>query len=489
MPFYLGSYTVNTNMDFKNAIVKKFTDSQSNLLDAIGEFFASDKLSFTISGSAGTGKSYIIKYIIDNIPKHVKIAVSAPTHKAVSVIQNFTGKKGHTIHSLHGLRPNYSLDEFNIDKVKYESIGNIKFNEYNVIFIDEASMINKDLKTLNDIRSKQFKTKIIYIGDELQLAPVGEDKPSNVFTDVDGYFKLTDIVRQKESNPLLEMFDTLREDVSKNSAEFLTHVKTYPTNIVDNEGYTVLNYTDFRNTVYEYFKSEDFQRNINYCRYAAFTNEAVMMWNRLIRTALIPTVDVLATGDILTAYKTIVDANNSLILSNSSDYKVLEVVKRMSEHGFMTCATMLLSLDDNKIVNILVADHTDKSFKKYYEILNKMHRDAHFAKREHRGEAFKRYFTFKDTYLSMVTFPLLDGDKPRAWVNKELYYGYGLTVHKLQGSTINNIFLDCLDIAYIKSNKKIPRINTANNPTAISTKNRLLYTGLTRVTNVAHILY
>jgi hypothetical protein len=476
-------------MDFKNKITKKFTNSQSELIDDISQFFQSDKLSYTISGSAGTGKSYISKFIMDNIPKHIKIAVSAPTHKAVNVIQNFTNKKGHTIHSLHGLRPNYSLDEFNIDKIKYESIGNIKFAEYNVIFIDEASMINKDLKLLNDIRSKQFRTKIVYLGDELQLAPVGELKPSDVFTNVDGLFKLTDIVRQQESNPLLDMYDMLREDVANESAKFLSLIKENPNNIVNNEGYTVLNYTDFKDKVQDYFKSEDFKKNINYCRYAAFTNESVILWNRLIRTMLMPTTDVLVVGDLLTAYKTIVDSNNALILSNSSDYKVLEVVRRMSEHGFMTCAVSLLDLDNNKIVNTLIVDHTDASFKKYYEILNKMHRDAHFAKRENRGEAFKRYFTFKDTYLSMVTFPLLDGDKPRAWVTKEIYYGYGLTVHKLQGSTINNIFLDSLDICYIKSNKKLPRTNSDSNPTAISTRNRLLYTGLTRVTNIAHLLY
>jgi tRNA A37 threonylcarbamoyladenosine biosynthesis protein TsaE len=476
-------------MDFKKVIKPTFTNSQVELVNKIGEFFKSDKLSFTISGSAGTGKSYITRQIIENIPKHIKIAVSAPTHKAVRVIESFTGKKGHTIHSLHGLRPNYSLDEFNIDNIKYESIGNVKFNEYNVIFIDEASMINKDLKQLNDIRSKQFKTKIVYLGDNLQLAPVKEDSPSDVFNKVDDSFELIDIIRQNETNPLLDIYDILREDVKNNTSKFINKLKLGKDSIINNEGFSILDYPKFKSKIDEYFKSNDFKSDINFCRYAGYTNESVTIWNRYIRTILFPTNELIVVGDLLTAYKTIVDSNNAIVISNSSDYKVLSAMHRISDHGFACYNTVLLSIEDNRTVNVSIVDHTHSTFTKYYSILNKLHRDAHYAKRENRGEAFKRYFMFKDTHLCMTSFTLTDGDKDRGWVTKELSYGYGLTVHKLQGSTISNIFLDALDICYVKSNKMYPRLNNTNNPNAISLRNRLLYTGLTRVTNVAHILH
>ena len=60
-------------------------------------------------------------------------------------------------------------------------------------------MISKDLKKLNDIRAKQFKTKLLYLGDEFQLPPVKEDRHSEVFDTVDVKYTLTEVIRQKDN--------------------------------------------------------------------------------------------------------------------------------------------------------------------------------------------------------------------------------------------------------------------------------------------------
>jgi len=465
------------------------TNDQQALVGAINNFFKSKDLSFTISGSAGTGKTFVTKYIINKLLKGKRVAVTAPTHKAVRVIENFTGKAGHTLHSLHGLRPNYSLEEFTIDSIKFEPIGNIKFNEYEIIFIDEASMINKDLKALNDMRSKQYNTKIVYLGDELQLSPVKEDKPSDVFTNVDAKFKLTEIIRQGNTNPLLDLFDILREDVTNDTATFINYIRKNPSNIIDSAGYKLLNPIEFKNMVRDMFSSSDFDKNLNYCRYAAYTNDAVSFWNKYIRTLLNPTKDMLVVGDILTAYKTVVDDNNSPIITNSSDYKVLEVIPRMADAKFACFHVKLLALDNMNTVNISIVNHTDKSFLNYYTILNNLHRKAHYSGGAERGKNFKEYFDFKDLHLCMVNFNLVDKttNTIRAYVKKELSYGYGVTIHKLQGSTIDNVIMDGLDICYIKGDKTRPRVNTSYTPHAISLRNRLLYTGLSRASNMGYI--
>ena len=464
------------------------TKGQAELVSEVSKFLKSNLITFTISGYAGTGKSYITNHIIKNLLKDKKVAVTAPTHRAVRVIENFTGKRGHTLHSLHGLRPNYSLDEFNIDNIKYESIGNVKFQEYDVIFIDEASMISKDLKKLNDIRAKQFKTKLIYLGDEFQLPPVKEDRHSEVFDTVDVKYTLTEVIRQKDSNPLLDMFDLLREDIPTNGASFLNHIKTNRSSVLNNEGYEVLTINDTKTKMLEMFKSEEFTKDLNYCRYGGFTNEAVALWNSYIRAVLYPTNDLIVVGDLLTGYKTIIDNNNVPVITNSSDYRVISSTRRISDLGFACYNVTVLSLDNDKVTKLSIIDHTDNTFKVYYEIINKLHRTAHFSKGIDRSENFKKYFAFKDAHLCMITFPLNDGSVIRGWVNKEIYYGYGVTIHKLQGSTLKNIFLDALDIAYVKMNHKTPRVNNDFNPTAISMRNRLLYTGLTRVSNKAYII-
>lgn len=479
-------------MDFKNAIVgiSSLTKDQQALVKEVETFINSDKLSFTIAGYAGTGKTYVVNYIIKNLLRGKRIVVTAPTHKAVRVIEKFTGKKGMTFHALHGLRPNYSLEDFNIDNIKFESIGNTKFGDYDLIFVDEASMIPKDLKLFNDTRSKQFRTKVIYIGDPLQLSPVKEHKPSDVFSNVDMMYSLTEIVRQHEDSPLLELLDLLREDIINDSFKIHKFLKDHPTRSSSIGGYKKVNFNEFKELVVYYFTHPNFKEDINFCRYAAYTNDSVDLWNKFIRTNLFPTDKLLVKGDILTSYKTIVDNNFSPIIINSNDYEVLNVVERISDDNFAVFHTELLDLTSNVKLKVSIVDHNHKSFKEYYKLLNGLHRTAYYSSGADRGKAFKNYFAFKDAHLCMISFPLLDhkDSKPRAYVTKELSYGYAVTVHKLQGSTVNNILIDGLDICYIKSNSKIPRINTKNNPSAISLRNRLLYTGLSRASEQAIIM-
>ena len=475
-------------MSFYYKADSELTKSQAGLINEILIFLASDKVTFTISGFAGTGKSYVTNYIIKNYLQSKRVCVTAPTHRAVKVIESFTGKKGLTLHALHGLRPNYSLDDFNIDNIKYESIGTIKFGDYDVIFSDEGSMTSESLKKLNEVRAKMYKTKIIYLGDEYQLPPVKEDNISKIFTNVDMKYNLTDIVRQKETNPLLDVFDILREDIDNKSNNFISLIKSKKSNIIGNEGYRTLNLNQTKELMKEVFLSDEFKTNTSYCRYAGYTNEAVSLWNGYIRTILFPTKDLIVTGDLLTAYKTIIDENNAPIIVNSTDYKVISSERRISELGFACYNVTILSHDTNKVSKLSIVDHTDPTFRIYYDILNRLHRTAHYSKGIERSEGFKKYFKFKNTHLSMINFDLADGLNVRGYVTKEIYYGYGLTIHKLQGTTLKNIILDVLDIAYVKMNSKIPRVNSSFQPNAIDLRNRLLYTGITRVENVANLI-
>jgi len=463
-------------------------EDQRLLVEDITKFFESKKLSYTISGFAGTGKSFVVKYIIDNLLSGNKVAVTAPTHKAVRVIEKFTGKSGHTLHSLHGLRPNFSLDEFSIDSFTFESIGNVKFDQYEVIFIDEASMINEDLKKLNDIRSKDYDTRIVYMGDPYQLPPVKEHEPSKIFTKVDNYYNLTEVIRQDKSNPLLELFDMLREDIGNDTANFINHIKKHRQAVVTG-GYIVLSGKDFFLKAVDHFLSEEFKKNVNYCRIGTYTNDSIAEWNKAIRSRIFPNAPLIVKDDVLTAYKTIVDDNNATVITNSTDYRVMDVIWRLNDDGFYSYHLKVLDLDVNKMIFISIADHTNPTFKVYYDKLNKLHRLAYHAGKHERAVKYKEYFKYKDKYLCMVDFTLKDAGShyDRGWVKKEIDYGYAISIHKSQGSTFENIFIDARNICYMKSNANLPRINSQNNPYAISLRNRLLYTGLSRASNIVYI--
>lgn len=141
-----------------------FTNDQMAALDLLTAWYYNPKeLFFSLSGRAGTGKTYLIKYFLDKIVKQ-PVCVSAPTHKAVRTIERSTGRTGKTLQSLHGLRPNINLDDFDLQNVRFDQLGNPTMNNYKIIVIDECSMINANLHELNVRRARDLNVKILYIG-------------------------------------------------------------------------------------------------------------------------------------------------------------------------------------------------------------------------------------------------------------------------------------------------------------------------------------
>jgi ATP-dependent DNA helicase PIF1 len=128
-----------------------------------------------LTGSAGTGKSYTIKYIIEYLNNaNKKYAITASTGTAAVIIG------GQTLHSFLGLGLGTGtvkeiLNNILKNKKKYESILNLE-----VLIIDEISMIDKELFEkisiiLSIIKSNDVyfgNIQIILVGDFCQLAPV-----------------------------------------------------------------------------------------------------------------------------------------------------------------------------------------------------------------------------------------------------------------------------------------------------------------------------
>ena len=177
-----------------------FNDEQFEGLKMIKNWLKNGDTFFTLSGYAGTGKSTIIKKILDSY--HRGVVVSAPTHKAKKVAMNTTGRDGQTLHGLLGLRPDVDLDNFNPNDPKFNPIAVPKIADYNLVIIDEASMINKELYELILEKTKGCGTKVLFMGDSAQIPPVGE-KESVVFLNENiERYKLTKIEKKKDKNHL-----------------------------------------------------------------------------------------------------------------------------------------------------------------------------------------------------------------------------------------------------------------------------------------------
>ncbi len=411
--------------------------SQKEGLDYLVKWFNDpNDLVCTLYGAAGTGKTYLLKRFLDNYVKY-GISVTAPTHKAVSVIEASTGRKGKTFQSLHGLRPNYNLEQFNIDNFQFDTLGKPLIQSYRLVVVDECSQISYDLDRLNRTRAKQFIVKILYVGDILQLPPITTRKNqrlSPVFNNPTR-FELIEIIRQKGDNPLLEVLSLLRDDVKNESSKFLTLLKkkSYSLNEKD-EGYISLNLKDFKISLYRRFKDQKYKTNSDYVKYTSWRNKNISSWNKYLRTVLFNNpADAIIKDDLLLGYNTIIDPDNFMesIITNSINYTITGITKRRSDRGF---DIYVIDIKNNKTIKtIFVVDHESTTFRTFYSILSNLHRKALFAQPYQKSSYWTEYYSFKNKYLTMIDFNIIDQSDniKRGKVKKDLDYGYGMTVHKL----------------------------------------------------------
>jgi len=128
-----------------------------------------------ITGGPGTGKTTIIKFIIDLYKKEQKkVVLCAPTGRAAKRMSEATGEEAATIHRLLCLG---KLEEnLDIERLDYQ----IEPIDADVIIIDEMSMV--DVFIMNYIlKGIYLGTKLILVGDINQLPSVG---PGNILKDI-----------------------------------------------------------------------------------------------------------------------------------------------------------------------------------------------------------------------------------------------------------------------------------------------------------------
>ena len=128
-----------------------------------------------ITGGPGTGKTTIIKAIIELYKKHgMKPVLCAPTGRAAKRMTETTGEEAKTLHRLLELAGmSDDIDNFNTDLLVTPIDGDI-------IIVDEASML--DMFLMNYLLKLIYKgTKLVLVGDIDQLPSVG---PGSVLKDI-----------------------------------------------------------------------------------------------------------------------------------------------------------------------------------------------------------------------------------------------------------------------------------------------------------------
>lgn len=452
-----------------------FNNDQTNAINKLNDFINSDDKICTLSGPAGSGKTYLLNYFLHKVFRK-QSCISAPTHKAVRIAEKATRKQGMTLHALHGLRPNVDIANFNISSPQFDPMAEPKIGDYKLAVIDECSQINKSIGKLNEDRADIYGTKILYVGDELQLPPIKE-RISQTFTHKN-IIRLNTIIRQDADNPLLPLFTLLRNDIKFGRDNFLKALNENYINLNSKkEGYVILNGDDF-DTVRE----RKFKENPNHNRFLGWKRDVVGANNYEIRTALNKNNDILTKDDIITGYNTVLDANLSPIITNSIDYTIHDISNITNDYGLNVYMVTFISEFNEISSPVQVINHRDNTFANYINILDNLHSIAYNSSYGQRKQRWAEFFAFKSNILCMVEVHINSSKYP---IQKDFSYAYGLTIHKSQGSTYNNVFLDIKDILYYNSGKRVK--NTSWNPHAIELRNKLLYVAFSRAAKTVYI--
>lgn len=184
------------NKDFE------LTDTQKKAIDLAYEHFVNGKDTI-IAGYAGTGKSTLVRFLIQRLQKDFDlpdkdITYSAFTGKASQVLTN----KGCSAITLHKMLYEPIIDR-NTGEVFFELKDELP---YKLIIVDECSMA--PLQMVQELQS--FGIPTVYLGDPGQLSPVQKDADNHLLDHPDIF--LTEVLRQALGSPIIRLSMKIRND-------------------------------------------------------------------------------------------------------------------------------------------------------------------------------------------------------------------------------------------------------------------------------------
>ena len=366
---------------------------------------------FVLSGYAGTGKSTLVKYLLDSVPsilktlslidptrKNMGIQLTATTNKAADVLGQMVGDIVPTIHSYLGLSV-YTDYKTGVTSLK-DRAGIEIYNT--LVFIDEASFVDKELLTLITQKCKQ--SKIIFIGDAAQLAPV-KSVHIPVFNAGFPTAQLTEVMRQAEGNPIIGLATQFRNTV--NSGEFFNFSP---------DGVTIkhMKGNEFQAAIEAEFLDPTWTHNRS--KILAWTNKRVTQYNNHISELLVGTSSI-NVGDYCVLNKHITIGRKSL--ATDSVVYVTAVGEEMDVYGV---------LGKHMGLNHEITVFVPNCWAEVKKLIPKWRKEGNYA----RCAAADNWADLRATYAC--------------------------TVNKSQGSTYDKVFIDLSDISRCNSGNQIARM-------------------------------
>jgi exodeoxyribonuclease V len=173
-----------------------------------------DGTPFVLSGYAGTGKTFLsMRFLAQVEATGLCWTVVAPTHKAVGVLRSYLAGAGlsptwfpSTIHRLLRLKLKRQRD---IERCEETEQTAVALEHLGLVLIDEASMVDSTLLEISLRCAHPFRTRLVFVGDPAQLPPVGEPVSPVFSLGRASRAKLRQVVRHQ--GPVLRLASGLRQ--------------------------------------------------------------------------------------------------------------------------------------------------------------------------------------------------------------------------------------------------------------------------------------
>jgi exodeoxyribonuclease-5 len=418
-----------TNTSLRGFLTVEPTSEQIKALDLSQEFINQNQQDdfLIIRGSAGTGKSTLVKAITDYLTsKEQKFVLAAPTGKAAKVIQKKTGFTSRTIHSLiytpeplkHGCgvkmvrKPNQSKDKtiFIIDEASMIS---------DVLASNENFVASKPLLTdlLDFIKQGNNENQVIFIGDIYQLPPVGsKESPAlspNYLISKRGLkgtmVELTEVKRQDKDSYILKNATLLRQCMERG---------------IPFTGITCKMLSKSTTALYKYMELYE-PELFNKVTVLAWTNKDVNWFNNAIRDRLGFNPKPLVSGDQIQLHQNWI-GNGRMIMKGDIGI-IRDIDDRVENYAGLGFANAKLEFADGigekfyVFTRVLLDAVTSADGE-----IGQEKESALFAEVMKHNEAFRASrMPSDDKYIGAM----------------RLRYGYATTCHKAQGGEWDNVIL------------------------------------------------
>lgn len=429
---------------------------QIDALNEMDRFMKSNETSMTLSGYAGTGKTSLMEMIAKKGQKQNRpVMFCATTNKAAAVLNDRVSKAGFkasTLNKVFGINVEVDSSKAYNARNLVNVLKDVDIMSGTTIIIDEASMINEEnYKILNDI-AKEHRLKIIYVGDEAQLAPVNEDKISKVFRNGEGkVIRLTQVERT-DDNAILKEATAIR------NGEPLSKVSSFNSK-GEGVAYISPQHQEAINEVIEKYV-KGLKQNPNYFRILAYTNKAVTAYNNQVRELLGYDSPIPHVGEPMTGY-----ANwgyewrtKSYRFINSESYKVTQVGKpttvqtRLDNGTPVVMQAVPITLEDSlgniDTFNFMDIKNNAQNRQSAMILANEKKRLWNEARRAYGREAKAAVYAKINAIDSFLFVnDNIEDNSHNLLQAKTIDFGYALTIHKSQGSTFTHVLMDDVDVS------------------------------------------